>query len=69
MALRIDDDGGPFSSLPEDLDVLREVGINLGKDLGKESYRDSHLHTDDLRQVGNPPVDSISRRADHAATP
>ncbi len=37
MALRIDDGGGPFNSLPEDLGVLREVGINLGKDLGKES--------------------------------
>ncbi|MET7797354.1 hypothetical protein [Streptomyces decoyicus] len=32
-----DDGGGPFSSLPEDLDVLREVGINLGRDLGKEN--------------------------------
>ncbi|MCL7493998.1 MULTISPECIES: hypothetical protein [Streptomyces] len=34
-----DDGGGPFSSLPEDLDVLREVGINLARDLGEESRR------------------------------
>ncbi|WP_244419166.1 hypothetical protein [Streptomyces hygroscopicus] len=32
-----DDGGGPFSPLPENLEVLREVGINLRRDPGKES--------------------------------
>ncbi|GFE14825.1 hypothetical protein Sgleb_28720 [Streptomyces glebosus] len=55
--------------LPAELVVLREVGINLESRLGDDGDGDSHLHTYAIRQVGDPPVVSISRRADDAATP
>ncbi|BCK69070.1 hypothetical protein Srufu_030230 [Streptomyces libani subsp. rufus] len=60
---------GRALQLPAELVVLREVGINLERRLGNDGAGDSHLHTYTIRQVGNPLVVSISRRADDAATP